>query len=45
MELADRLAAVYPTKLHVGKAIFADESHTSVSLAALGRGLYFGLKP
>jgi len=29
----------------VEKVIFSDESHTSVSLAALGRGLYFGLKP
>jgi predicted alpha/beta superfamily hydrolase len=45
MELADRLAAIDPTRLHVEKAIFADESHTSVSLAALGRALYFGLKP
>jgi predicted alpha/beta superfamily hydrolase len=45
MELADRLAASNPTTLHVEKAIFADESHTSVSLAALGRALYFGLKP
>jgi len=45
MELADRLAAIEPTRLHVEKVIFADESHTSVSLAALGRGLYFGLKP
>ena len=45
MELADRLAVVDPTSLHVEKAIFADESHTSVSLASLGRALYFGLKP
>jgi predicted alpha/beta superfamily hydrolase len=45
MELADRLAAVNPTKLQVEKVIFPDESHTSVSLAALGRALYFGLKP
>jgi len=45
MELADRLAAIDPTRLHVEKALFPDESHTSVSLAALGRALYFGLKP
>ena len=45
MDLADRLAIVNPTSLQVEKALFPDESHTSVSLAALGRGLYFGLKP
>ena len=45
MELADRLAAVDPTKLHVEETIFPGESHTSVSLAALGRALSFALKP
>jgi len=45
MELADRLAAIDPSRLHVEKTIFPDESHTSVSLASLGRALYFGLKP
>ena len=45
MELADRLAAIDPAKLHVEKVIFADVSHVSVSLAALGRAHSFGVKP
>jgi predicted alpha/beta superfamily hydrolase len=44
MELADRLAALRPQKVHVEKAIIPDESHVSVSLASVGRALYFALK-
>ena len=44
-ELASRLATASPQNLFVTYAIFADETHNSVSLAALGRGLYFALKP
>ncbi len=45
MELADRLASLDPVKLQVEKVIFPDESHVSVSLSAIGRALYFGIKP
>jgi uncharacterized protein len=44
-ELAGRLATVSAQNLSVSYAIFPDESHVSVSLAALGRALYFALKP
>ncbi len=44
-ELASRLAAASPENLSVSYAIFPDETHNSVSLAALGRALYFALKP
>jgi uncharacterized protein len=44
-ELAGRLATASPQKLSVTYAIFPDETHESVSLAALGRALYFALKP
>jgi uncharacterized protein len=44
-ELAGRLAIASPQNLSVTYAIFPDESHVSVSLAALGRALYFALKP
>ena len=44
-ELAGRLATASPQNLSVTYAIFPDETHESVSLAALGRALYFALKP
>ena len=44
-ELANRLATSSPQCLSVTYANFPDESHDSVSLAALGRALYFALKP
>jgi uncharacterized protein len=44
-ELASRLGKVSPQNLSVSYAIFSDETHNSVSLAALGRALYFALKP
>ena len=44
-ELANRLATASPPNLSVTYAIFPDETHVSVSLAALGRALYFALKP
>lgn len=44
-ELASRLATASPQNLSVTYAIFPDETHNSVSLAALGRALYFALKP
>jgi ferri-bacillibactin esterase len=44
-ELAGRLASVSPQSLIVTYAIFPDEDHDSVSLASLGRALYFALKP
>jgi predicted alpha/beta superfamily hydrolase len=44
-ELASRLATISPQNLSVTYAIFADETHNSVSLASLGRALYFALKP
>jgi uncharacterized protein len=44
-ELAGRLATVSPQNLSVTYAIFPDETHVSVSLAALGRALYFALTP
>ena len=44
-ELASRLAKASPQNLSVTYAIFPDETHNSVSLAALGRALYFALKP
>jgi uncharacterized protein len=43
--LASRLATVSPKNLSVTYAIFSDETHNSVSLASLGRALYFALKP
>jgi predicted alpha/beta superfamily hydrolase len=45
MQLADRLGALDPAHVKVEKAIIADEDHVSVSLAELGRGLTFALKP
>ena len=45
IELADRLAAIDPNKLQVESAVIPDETHVSVSLASLGRALYFGLAP
>jgi uncharacterized protein len=44
-ELAGRLATASPQNLSVTYVTFPDETHTSVSLAALGRALYFALKP
>jgi uncharacterized protein len=44
-ELASRLAKASPQNVSVTYASFADETHNSVSLAALGRALYFALKP
>jgi uncharacterized protein len=44
-ELASRLATASPQNLSVTYVTFPDETHTSVSLAALGRALYFALKP
>jgi predicted alpha/beta superfamily hydrolase len=44
-ELTSRLAAASPENLSVSYAIFPNETHNSVSLAALGRALYFALKP
>ena len=44
-ELANRLATISPQNLSVTYAIFPDETHVSVSLASLGRALYFALKP
>jgi uncharacterized protein len=44
-ELASRLATASPQNLSVTYAIFPDETHNSVSLASLGRALYFALKP
>jgi uncharacterized protein len=44
-ELANRLATASPQNLSVTYAIFPDETHVSVSLASLGRALYFALKP
>jgi ferri-bacillibactin esterase len=44
-ELANRLSTASLQNISVTYAIFPDESHVSVSLAALGRALYFGLKP
>ena len=43
-ELASRLAKASPQNLSVTYLIFPDETHASVSLAALGRALYFALK-
>lgn len=45
LELADQLAALDPRKLQVEQTVIPDESHVSVSLAALGRALYFALGP
>ena len=42
-ELADRLAALNPSKIMVVRTIFADETHISVSPASLSRGLRFAL--
>jgi len=44
-ELAGRLATASPQNLSVTYGIFLDETHVSVSLASLGRALYFALKP
>lgn len=44
-ELAGRLKTASPQNLSVNYAVFPDEDHVSVSLAALGRALYFALKP
>ncbi|MBV8097971.1 MAG: alpha/beta hydrolase [Verrucomicrobia bacterium] len=44
-ELAGRLATASPQNLSVTYTVFPDETHVSVSLAALGRALYFALKP
>jgi uncharacterized protein len=44
-ELAGRLATASSQNLSVTYAIFPDETHVSVSLASLGRALYFALKP
>ena len=44
-ELASRLATASPQNLSVTYAIFPNETHNSVSLASLGRALYFALKP
>ncbi|MBL9186569.1 MAG: alpha/beta hydrolase [Opitutaceae bacterium] len=43
IELADRLKALAPHGLVVMWTLFPDESHDSVSLAALSRGLRFAL--
>jgi hypothetical protein len=39
------MATASPQNLSVTYVIFPDETHASVSLAALGRALYFALKP
>lgn len=44
-ELAGRLATNSPPNLSVTYVVFPDETHNSVSLASLGRALYFSLKP
>jgi predicted alpha/beta superfamily hydrolase len=44
-QLSNRLATSSPQNLSVTYAIFPDEDHDSVSLASLGRALYFALKP
>ena len=44
-ELASRLATASPQNLSVAYATFPDETHNSVSLASLGRAMYFALKP
>jgi predicted alpha/beta superfamily hydrolase len=38
-----RLGAVDPAKLHLEQAVIPDEGHVSVSLASVGRALYFAL--
>lgn len=44
-ELADRLKALDPERVTVDYTLFPKESHFSVSLACLGRGLSFALPP
>jgi predicted alpha/beta superfamily hydrolase len=41
--MADRFAALIPAKTHVEYASFAGEGHVSVSLASVGRALFFAL--
>jgi len=43
-KLAERLSPLNPDKVHVEYTTFADENHVSVSLASIGRGLFFALK-
>ena len=43
-QLADRLAALNPGKVQVEYVSFAGEGHVSVSLASVGRALFFALK-
>ncbi len=38
-----KLAAVDPDRLHIEQAVIPDEGHVSVSLASVGRALYFAL--
>ncbi|MDF3056639.1 MAG: besA 1 [Rariglobus sp.] len=44
-ELAERLKVLNPERIAVTYTLFSDESHFSVSLACLGRGLSFALPP
>ena len=44
-ELAGRLKVLDPDNVSVTYVLFPGESHFSVSLACLGRGLAFALKP
>lgn len=44
-ELAERLKRLHPENVIVEYTLFPDESHFSVSLACLGRGLAFALPP
>jgi len=43
LKLADQLAAIDSRKLQVAPAVIRDEGHVSVSLASVGRALYFAL--
>jgi predicted alpha/beta superfamily hydrolase len=42
--ISERLAPLNPQKVHVEYVAFAGEDHVSVSLASVGRALFFALK-
>ncbi len=42
--IVTRLAKIDPAKLHLEQAVIPDEGHVSVSLASVGRALYFALR-
>jgi predicted alpha/beta superfamily hydrolase len=44
-DLAKRLAGLNPKEITVGRTIFPDEIHASVSMASLNRGIRFALPP